>query len=1161
MVAVVGKNTSFWCKAIVCCVIKIVFYHLFAIKMKRVKQLLLFMLTLVFSLQINAQTTATAPELPKVLPPSPNASALGIVGNIPVGLSTGTLNFGLPLLQLSVGKVSLNVTASYSASGIKVDQIASRLGMGWILDAGGMINRTVRGNADESALYASPPADINLTTPAVKEYLKRVSLNKDHYDAEPDIFSFNFNGYSGKFVLRPTNKTQVVFLNKSTLKIETDFSVNSLKPYTLKVTDPDGMVYYFGGAGATEKSRSTNSGGNNCGKTYDTGVETAWYLTKIQDLNGDYISFSYLPCDIYYDTSASQSILAMNPETVGQSLYDDDSKGYLYPAPGYSSTCINSIISNAVYLNEVTTSKGAVLKFSYAGRSDLDGDKLVSKIEYGLTGATPLKTYDFIYTYGISSSGFNGAYNSSYNPTIFSNRPYLSGITESSKGLTETKKNKFNYYNINDLPPRLAFAQDIYGYYNGQNNSGFIPGPVSSIFSYTPADRYTYGAYANYGMLSKIFYPTGGTDSLIYEPHGVASEMGTGPIPTSYVDAVGGARIARIISHDPIANTDRIKAYRYNKFSNPTLSSAFVFSISPTYFTQVERRITNLVGTAAMFNTYTLASAGGDIASGQFDGSHIYYTDVWESDGADFGNGATLHQYEILTGRPGPDLLRGAGYLGMPSGLSGATAIHEKYQQVFKQDELGNRTKLKEVFLTQKSIPLEVVTSVVGRENYDIDLAGGSNPYDISSYTFESYWNYNDSTKVINYDTNGLNPVTEITATSYGNILHLLPTQTVSEDSYGRKIYRTMEYPHEMVATSNDPQGVYAAMIAKNKISTVIREKEFVQTLQTGEKLTSYFQPFTNIFVPQTVALYNNALTSLTNRIRFHKYDAFGNLQSVSLQDGAKVCYLYSYNNQYPVAEIKDMDYTVIESTLTAAAITSFSLSNPTKVDIANFLSPLTTAFPKAQVSQLSYEPLVGMRSMTDSKGMSSFYEYDDFQRLLNIKDQRGDIVKNYRYNYGANVNTTPTWTDTNVKTCVVVGGSYTGEELMQQVDSNPYSLTYNTNRTRSLGTTGNCQPVIYAKVFEENLTVALRRTKADIVVRFFNDAACTVPISVSGLSVSYQEVDDVYNLINSASIVANGTSGTIATQAIIQENNPFGVPVSYYYFLLLNVPGYTIVY
>jgi len=1129
--------------------------------MKIVNQLLLYISVLMVSLPMMAQTSTNAPQSPRVLPPSPNAAALGIVGNLPVGLSTGTLNFGLPMLKLSVGGISLSVNASYSANGIKVDQIASRLGLGWVLDAGGMVNRTVRGGADELSLYPAPPADINENTPQVKEYLKRISLNKDSYDAEPDIFSFNFNGYSGRFVLRPTNKTQVVFLNRSTLRVETDFSTNSLKPYTLKITDPEGVIYYFGGAGATEKSRNTISGGNKCGKTYDTGIETAWYLTKIQDLNGDYISLSYLPCEISYDASASQSILAMNPETVGQSLYDYDSHGYLYPAPGYSSTCINSLISNAVYLDQVVTSKGAMLKFSYVGRSDIEGDKLVNKIEYGQTGATPLKTYDFTYTYGISPSGFNVAYNSSYNPGNFTNRPYLSGIIENSKGLTENRKHKFDYYSINGLPPRLSFAQDIYGYYNGQNNSGFIPGPVSSIFSYTPADRGSYGDYANYGMLRKISYPTGGADSLVYEPHGVVSQMGAGSVPASLIGAVGGARIARVVSYDPISNAYRIKAYRYNKLSDPSLSSAFVFSVSPTYFTPVERRVTNLVGTAAMFNAYTLASAGGDMASEQFDGSHIYYTEVLESDGPDFGSGATLHRYEVLSGRPGPDLLRGVGYLGMPSGISGATAVHEKYQQVFRQDQLGNRTKVKELFFTQKSVPIETITSIVGRENYDIDVAGGSDPYDVSSYAFESYWNYIDSTKVISYDINGANPVTEITATSYANILHLLPTQTVTEDSYGRKVYSTMEYPHEMVASAADPQGVYGAMISKNKIGALVREKHFVQSLQITEKLTSYFQPSVDIFVPQNISIYNNKSASLENRVQFHKYDAFGNLQSVSHQGGAKVTYLYSYNNQYPIAEIKDLDYNVVESTLTASSIASFGLSSPTKSDITNFLAPLIAAFPKTQIVQLSYEPLVGMRSMTDPKGIASFYEYDDFQRLKNIKDQRGDIVKNYSYNYAANVNSGPTWTDTNVKICVTTGGNFTGEELMQQVDTNPYSATYNTHRTRSLGNTGNCQSVIYAKVFQENLTTALRRTKADIVVRFFSDAACTIPFSVSGLSVSYQQVDDMYNLISSAAVTANGTSVQIASQAIIQENSPSGVPVSYYYFLLINGTGYTIAY
>jgi hypothetical protein len=50
-----------------------------------------------------------------------------------------------------------------------------------------------------------------------------------------------------------------------------------------------------------------------------------------------------------------------------------------------------------------------------------------------------------------------------------------------------------------------------------------------------------------------------------------------------------------------------------------------------------------------------------------------------------------------------------------------------------------------------------------------------------------------------------------------------------------------------------------------------------------------------------------------------------------------------------------------------------------------------------AQMTTYAYDPS-GIRSITDTKGQVSYFEYDPFQRLKNIKDWNGYIVKNFGY-------------------------------------------------------------------------------------------------------------------------------------------------------------------
>jgi hypothetical protein len=80
--------------------------------------------------------------------------------------------------------------------------------------------------------------------------------------------------------------------------------------------------------------------------------------------------------------------------------------------------------------------------------------------------------------------------------------------------------------------------------------------------------------------------------------------------------------------------------------------------------------------------------------------------------------------------------------------------------------------------------------------------------FDMMRYDFISYWVHTDSVTEINYDENGLNPLTKQTLFFYENTAHHQLTRTQTTNSKGEIQTVTTNYPHE-----NASQQVYADMV------------------------------------------------------------------------------------------------------------------------------------------------------------------------------------------------------------------------------------------------------------------------------------------------------------------------------------------------------------
>ena len=108
----------------------------------------LFLISIDISCQTNKSNTDFTPPI-DFIPKSPEATHIEQYGNLSVNHSTGVPDISIPLHTIEYGDVKIPISISYLATGIKVNDISSSVGLKWMLNAGGQVSRNIIGKADE----------------------------------------------------------------------------------------------------------------------------------------------------------------------------------------------------------------------------------------------------------------------------------------------------------------------------------------------------------------------------------------------------------------------------------------------------------------------------------------------------------------------------------------------------------------------------------------------------------------------------------------------------------------------------------------------------------------------------------------------------------------------------------------------------------------------------------------------------------------------------------------------------------------------------------------------------------------------------------------------------------------------------------------------------
>ncbi len=317
---------------------------------------------------------------------TPNSANLGRYGDIPMSYYTGRADISIPLHHTEQRGVPLDITLSYDTSGILANSLPGWTGHGWILNAGGVITRSVNGAIDDyepssfwgsfgKANYFNSYEKLTYDINEGNGYhTLKEQVENDSCDLAPDVFYFNFMGKSGRFFLGGDGQWHVLsdsnldvvfnvhdnanyiypFINKFPHK--SSFQPKTIKGFT--ILDDGGNKYIFGSVDGNDTNAIEYSipffwAGDQ--HSIASWVANAWYLSQVQDRFGNILySFTYergkfmvqasrLFESTYSSGQASFHFISSN--TYSETYYDAGDVSFPY----YFS------LSSPVYLKQIQT--------------------------------------------------------------------------------------------------------------------------------------------------------------------------------------------------------------------------------------------------------------------------------------------------------------------------------------------------------------------------------------------------------------------------------------------------------------------------------------------------------------------------------------------------------------------------------------------------------------------------------------------------------------------------------------------------------------------------------------------------------------------------------------------------------------------------------------
>ncbi|MET3035418.1 RHS repeat domain-containing protein [Chryseobacterium sp. NRRL B-14859] len=915
--------------------------------------------------------------------PNPTASSISSYANVPVSYQTGVPNISYDLLSVPTNnkKVNVKLGLNYHSGGIGTSQWIGDMGQGWSLLGLGAISREIHADVDERY------------NQSFAQWYK-----KNTFD---DIYNFSISDESGRFrFVRDTisNTFSMLPLSDFDSKIEYERTSDNLTLVlkSLTITGNSGIKYKF--------------------SIFDTSIQSNvlmhYYMKHVKGKNGadSLVSVpTYRDID-YRSTFRLTSIMDENNNEIVKYNYDP----YTY----------ENGFGTAQKIKSIEIKDRGIIEFTYnteAYPADRKHDKFsIASIVLKDRNNHQIQKYIFTYEGNTSSNG---------DPTLEPRQ--LKSFSKVGWDNLTTEKTEFTYTLLKYL---IKPYQNLYTYFWHINSSvlptggkmeydfGFEPNFLSeyesNIPKYVDLPSVSFSAFnavdkKNFFTLNenkdvrislqtqvpgqfwevKLYKKEGSNYNLIPETLGYFNQ-------TMEITLTSGEYFATLEygrSNTPAFSEDAVfgASYRDGFIKYPEASEkGFLRINSIKYYKDKNAVLPDL------FETYSYQDFNDNSKSSGYIVDNCLY--------AGFGlaeNTPLVRVYKNIK----------------VSTNKGYTKYYYKIPDDFPTIQVGNRPQIQNYFSVQTGILDK--SEIYDQNNQKIQ----EKKYEYNFIDFGAYFpqpeyniniddpvyqlSYTQKEKVITRDFFPTDKVETQKETIRNNVTSQNRNNVKSEkeiDSYGGIVETSYQYAHEkgnQLMISKNMIGIPLETVSTQTIGNstkTLSKSETIYPLNQTEANTKT----SGLVLPTSVLSYDlQNPTVSTTEVLYDKYDSKGNLQQYTTKDGVSTVIIWGYNTTKPIAKIEgaklaDINPSVINAIVSASDTDGAAGANNDETNLLNAFNTFRNTLSGYQITTYSYDPLIGVRSITPPSGIRESYIYDAAGRLEMVIDANGKVLKEMKYNY-----------------------------------------------------------------------------------------------------------------------------------------------------------------